>query len=273
MRKTVFLDTTIVGERFCGRPHHQIEIEELLDSSAAVATGYVADQFRATFLAGAVLLYNRIQDRAEEGRGGEPRPWREIEADILLDLDDWAYAQPREGGRARKLLARLIRTTTEAGELRRTLTRWIEVELTTVASDHIALEDATRCQRTLRSATLRDGLYFIEVSCNLQQHKDCVIEAFWNARPHLLQAVADLPPQSVADVDAARRVALEVIRDGELPRGRRCWVSLSDAVIAAEATANSHIATTNMKDFEPLAGAMAEGRVAFNPLSKLPTKV
>lgn len=184
----------------------------------------------------------------------------------MLDLDDWAYAQPREGTRARALLARLIRTTTDPAEMRRTLARWIELELATVAHDQISVEDATQCRRTVERATEREGIYFMDVSCNLQHPKGCVIEAFWKARSHLLRPVADLPPQSVRDVDAARRVALEVLQDGELPRGRRCWVSLSDAVIAAEAAPESHIATTNMKDFEPLAGAMGEGRIPFNPL-------
>ena len=257
----------MLGHRFCGRPQNQQQIEALLESSDGVATGYVVDQFRATFLAGAVLLHNRVRDRWETGSGA-PRPWADVESDLLLDLDDWVFAQPREGARARMLLARLIRTTSDPDDLRRTLTRWIEVELGTVTADRIALEDATLCKRTASRATLRDGVYDIEVSCALAPKKDCAIERFWEERKHLLLAVSTLPPQKVADVKAAQGAALTVIQDGEPPRGRRCWANLSDAVIAAEARPGAHIATTNMKDFVPLVGAMAEGREAFNPLKR-----
>jgi hypothetical protein len=70
MTSTVFLDTTVFADRIFGRRELRREIDALLFGKRVVSSLYVREQFRATFLRAAVLVYNNLRETRD--------PWEVI---------------------------------------------------------------------------------------------------------------------------------------------------------------------------------------------------
>jgi hypothetical protein len=143
-----------------------------------------------------------------------------------------------------------------------TLDRWIQRDIMRRFDRGVDVLDGTGCCLCHSHPTKDEqGVYRFRKSCTLEEPRPCQIDHFWNNRESMLRAIGK---QTSTVPTPIREAAKEVIA-GKPPRGQRCWVHLSDAVIACESPPGSELSTTNLKDFQPLANAIGEGRTARNP--------
>ena len=225
-----------------------------------VTSAFVRDQFKATFLRCAVLLYNVLVEHGNIPDAG--------------DALDKRPTRPGDGVKARKILWSAFRETdADFDSVLSVLERWIESEILEVFEDGVQLIDGTECCKSPGGAT-RDretGVYRFSSSCTLDDPRPCTIEKFWSGRERHLVTLSGLQleklPEHVADAVTA---ATEVVRDKKPPRGFRCYYALSDAVILSEAPSDLTLATTNVKDFVALSPCVERKASVENPLVAAP---
>ena len=244
MIHTVFLDTTVFADRILGRREKRREIDALLAGKNVVSSSYVREQFRATFLRAAVLVYNNLHETRDP-------------LEVLRRTDHYRFFKRGDGVKARKILSALLEDSAmDVDDNLEHMERLIEVDLMGKFDRMAKITDETACCICAKDP-IRDehGIYHFEKSCTLEAPRPCRIESFWTSRRTGLDQLA----AAVDDVPPAARAARETL-DGHPPRGIRCYVHLSDAVIVAEAAAGSEVMSTNAKDFEPLIRILGSGR-------------
>lgn len=79
----------------------------------------------------------------------------------------------------------------------------------------------------------------------------------------MLLSIANMNTEEDPDMESVRKAASEV-REGEEPRGRKCEVALSDAVMVCDSPPGSDLLTSNTKHFEPLCAAVDGGRAVVD---------
>jgi len=242
---TVFLDTTVFADRFFGGRDARREIDSAISGHTVKSSGYVREQFRATFLRAAVMVHNALRTT--------PDP-----AEVLLQTDHFAFFQKGEGVKARKVLSNLLRhQNSNAEAMLVTLQRLVEFDLMSSFDRLATLTDDTKCCQCPDDPKADDnGIYRFSKKCTLDDPRPCAIKEFWQKRQVALTVLAAQP---TAHPEKTRKAAAEVVQ-GKPARGQRCFVHLSDAVIVAEAEPNSTLLTSNTVDFNPIAEAFGEGR-------------
>jgi len=249
----IHLDTPVFVERVFGRAEMRRLADALVKQPGATSSSYVRQQFKATFLSAAVLAHNKLKET-----GDIP--------DALEALDTYPV-QEKQGQKARKVMIALMRRNEPVNAMIATLARWIEVEILKKFDRGLLLTDATKC--CWASATPQrdsNGFYRFRAKCTLEERQPCAIDEFWTDRKHHLQVIATTAGKGVPKhVNAASKAAKEVVSEDKPPRGKRCWYALSDAVIVCESAVGSQLATTNVKDFVPLAAAANEDRTVVHP--------
>jgi hypothetical protein len=262
MGQALFFDTTAVAERAFGEPEAQLALERLVAKGGSTTATYVREQFKATFVRSIILLHNRVVHRSH-GQPDTADGLLNTVAAVGIDLDTYPFAKPREASRARKVLFSLLRSARTVRSLRNTLERLIEAEYDLVFSG-TTQSNATECCLCDPTPIKDDtGLYSLPKSCRLNPPRPCKIEDFWATRNSELVAVSQLVGTRNTHVRQAQQAAGRVVRAETKPRGENCTVSLSDAVIAAEASEGSAILTTDVDDFTELTGAMGLNRTVL----------
>lgn len=247
-----FLDTTTFADSLFGGSGVSRAIRELLKGHPVLTSNYVREQFRATFLRAAVLAYNHLAETKD--------PW-----EVVRRTDQYQFFTRGEGAKARKVIARLMENTdAEVSDKLATLERLIEFEMMRLFERLAALRDDTKCC-LCPDDPKRDpnGIYRFAKNCTLKDPRPCVIEAFWQSRQDDLNALASADPSSKENrpIEQAIKAANEVVHAGQLPRGQRCYVALSDTSIVAESEPGSTLVTSNLRDFVPLAAIIGRRSV------------
>jgi predicted nucleic acid-binding protein len=243
---TVFLDTTVLADRIFGRRTQRHAIDEKLVGKQVLASKYVREQFRATFLRAMVQVYNQLRELRDP-------------VELLRRTDNYQFFQTGEGVKARKILCAVLEhPELDVDDMLDHLERSIEHDL---MADFDALcdivDDTSCCLCSSKPEKDEHGIFRFEKSCTLADPRPCRIEDFWAKHENELKALA-----AASDPDVPR-AALEAAREasaGERPRGKRCYVGLSDSVIVAESPPGSTLLTTNQRDFVPLARVLGRER-------------
>jgi hypothetical protein len=247
---TSFLDTTTFADRLFGKAAEKKRIDELLALRPAHSSSFVREQFRATFLRAAVLLYNVLEETRSP-------------AEALRRTDDFDFFRRGEGAKARKILAAILEhPDIDINDGLATLERLIEIDLVQEFDRMVSVTDETGCCRCPEQPNLdENGVYRFPVTCALKPPQPCKIEGFWASRREALDRLSAIPTSSPRNenIEEASKAAAEVIA-GKPPRGRRCAVHLSDPAIVAESPDGCVLITTNVKDFQPLASAFGGTR-------------
>jgi hypothetical protein len=251
MSTEYFLDTAAAADGIFGARSTRHAIATLLCESGARSSSYVREQFRATFLRAAILLYNSLFETRDA-------------AEALRRTDQWAFFQKGEGVKARKIFSTLMEDgRVDVEDRLATLERLIEFDMMRLF-DELArtLGDETRCCLCAKEP-VRDGqgVFRFKQDCTVARPTACHIEIFWERKREELEAVATSQDPELPEM--VRETATSV-RNGGAARGKACYVHLSDATIAAEAPPNTVLLTSNMKDFVPIARAIGKGRTARN---------
>jgi len=240
-----YLDTTVFADQLFGTAAEKKRIDKILSERPARASSFVREQFQATFLRAAVLVYNQLFETKDA-------------IETIRRTDEFPFFTQGEGRKARKvLLALLGHGEIETSDVLATLERLVEVDMLRGFDRMAHLTDETGCCRCHgRPSRDENGVYRFQENCSVKQPRPCRIERFWSARRGDLQRLAEIPESAPRNksIENARTAAEEVLA-GDPPRGLRCSVHLSDPVIVAESDRDSILVTSNVKDFEPLAQA------------------
>ena len=257
-----FLDTPIFVHRMFGTVEERKRVERFVASGECVTSHYVKEQYRSTYLRAAVLLHNILRDKQDIPR-------------TLRDLDRHPVT-PGKGQKARDILCRILEELPgyTVSHMLTTLERWIEWEMLEVFQG-VQVVDETRCCLCHGEVVRNEfGMYVLQVSCTVKEPRPCTIEAFWQDRSFMLERQAryrldELPrDERTKNVAKARDACREVLDDNKPPRGLRCYVHLSDSVIAGESPAGATLATTNLRDFKALVRMIGGRRTVTNPCTK-----
>jgi hypothetical protein len=134
-----FLDTTVFADRLFGTPAVRRIIDGILAERPACATKYVREQFRATFLRAAVLVYNQMHETGDT-------------CETLRRTDEFAFFTRGEGVKARKVLVKILQDSdADSSDKLATLERLIEVDMLRDFDDRV-----TAFARRLDLHVLRD---------------------------------------------------------------------------------------------------------------------
>jgi len=248
----LFLDTTVFADRLFGGGERARSIRALLANRPVVSSNYVREQFRATFLRAAVLTYNLLLEK------GDP-------LEVIRLTDNYSFFTTGDGVKARKILVTLLQNgATDATDKLASLERLIEFDMMRQFDTMALLIDATQCCQC-PDDPVRDenGFYRFKKLCSIADPRPCVIEKFWTERLNELSNLAEADRQEHKQLANTISAAAETIQ-GNPPRGRRCFVHLSDAVICAEAEQGSTLVTSNLRDFVPLTRIMGGKRPAVS---------
>jgi hypothetical protein len=249
----VYLDTTVFADYVLGGTRQVRSIQAALTGRVARSTRYVREQFRATFLRAAILLYNQLLETRDP-------------AEVLRRTDQFAFFTRGDGVKSRRVFARLLADDrSDWADKLASLERLIEQDLMREFDSLATGSDRTACCQCWGEPTRdENGFYRFTKSCTLKDPRPCRIEEFWVERHEELRRLASADGRLTSDgATAASRAAREV-ESGGLPRGKRCYVHLSDPVIIAEAEPGSLLMTSNASDFEPLTAVIAGSRAVIN---------
>ena len=247
-RQVIFLDTTTVADRVFERTRKKRYIERILVGYEVQTSEFVRQQFYATFLKACILVYNDLMQTMN--------PY-----DTMRNTDDYrVFGTPGNGVKARKVLAGLLESQMEPRHMLATLRRWIERDLDRRLATTTKITDETGCCRCRPIEMDAYGQYSLKSTCNLTDPRPCRIEGFWNARKGMMTAIAEVTMEGAAAGAKKAKQACSEVLAGRPPRGQRCKVELSDAVIACESPERSKLMTTNVKDFGPILDSVNENR-------------
>lgn len=237
----VYFDTPVFVQRMFGRSSEKAAVEHLVGRLSCTTSHYVREQYRATFVKAAILVHNLLRNHGNVG-------------EVLRKLDSFPVTTG-DGKKGRAALIRLMEITSDIDFMLMTLERWIEEEMLSCLEDGISVVDATSCARVAPRPTKNDvGIYSLAMSCTLESPRPCRIELFWRERWSSIEGQAggdlrSLPKEAQTEnVERAMTAASEVV-DGRPPRGKRCFIHLSDSVIVEESTRTAVLVTTNVGDF------------------------
>jgi hypothetical protein len=245
---TYFLDTTAFADAIFGRPEKRRAVKACLEGKTLGSSTYVREQFRATFLHASIMAFNELLVT------GDP-------LEVLSLTDEWQFFTTGQGQKARMVVIHLLRADgvdadDKLDTLERMITRDIMREFGRLAQ--VITNETECCLCHGQPEKDAQGFFELKRKCTLSDPRPCKIEAFWNVRTLQLSAIAKLDHP-----EGAAKAAKEVVEENQLPRGKRCYVALSDAVIVAEAPEGSTLVTSNVKDFNPLAAAIG-GRTVID---------
>jgi len=250
----IFLDTSAQGERVFGR--RRDEIYALISRQQARTSQYVWEEFRCTYLRDAVLFHRLL---SEEG-------WDVARA---LERADTYPTPPRSQARIRQVFRRLIQSwAASVDDLRGALENLIEGGLEDrfwSGLDREATLRETDCRHGGPPPRREGPTYRFRPTCTAAKPPPCGIRPFWETHAVELAAVADGAEHLPDDLAKAAETAAAIRTGRGTPHGNNCHKHLSDCVIAAEASPDDHIFTTNLKHFRPICALI--GRKLYEPAS------
>ena len=230
-----------------GTKVQKLELRESLTEHDVFVAGYVLNQFQATFVRVLTVIHSRLKEGASV-----------LDMlDIIGETDSYAvFRTPGDGVKARLVLVTLLKQV-QSGKLDvedvlETVTRLIRQASRTVAS-YGTVVDATECKRSSAPVADDRGYFTVRVACSQDKPPACEIGRFWSDNSSALKQLAVSSLKGNIP-EAARKIVEE-----ESPYGMRCWVTLSDAIIATEARPGAEVVTTNARDFVPIGVVLGRG--------------
>lgn len=254
----LFLDTTVQIERVVGSRARQAKLREELAGYRLVTSTYILGEYLRTLVKDATQLYHLIlsYEHLDDVVTAMAQHPNKREAGRMLLL--WANVQ-REGVYGR-------------GHILDMLENYINVTLVNRFLAGIGdLLDMTECglarERPIamgyHPVERRHERYYLRAQC-IRRIKECVLAERLAERRLELQAVADglgdHPDSALARMGA---LAVRLLDEPDLVRGRNCTWYLGDLVIALELPSVIPLYTTNHCHFESLCALL--GKQLFHP--------
>lgn len=233
---TLFLDTTILADRYLSSFDRQQEIKRHLDGKRLATSNYVIGELKNSFLKNSITFHTLLLEEAstEEAliRIGQ-RCFSTRQFDRILKV--FAYLAKKVGYDREELLERL--------EL------LIEDEFEILFTEGIdELVDECQCIRAHATPTKEGRRWFLNLGCRQQPQPACGIEAFYIHYADELTSLTQLGPgNQIIHMENLKGM----LSNQKSKYGRNCW-SVGDAIICAEVPAEQWIYTSNLKDYRPL---------------------
>jgi hypothetical protein len=234
--KTLFLDTTILADRYLADTERQRQIRQQLHGKSLTTSNYVIGELKNSFLKNSITLHTLLLEEAT------------VE-DALARLGQRCFST-RQFDRVLKVFAYLAKKVGyDKEELLERLDILIEDEFEILFIDGIdEVIDECRCIRAHATPVKEGKRWFLDLGCRQQPQPSCGIEAFYaKCREELASLTQIAEAERIINVDN-----LTGMLSGQKSKyGRNCW-SVGDAIICAEVPTDQWIYTSNLKDYGPL---------------------
>ncbi|MFC7443254.1 hypothetical protein [Laceyella putida] len=234
--KTLFLDTTILADRYLANAKRQREIKRHLQGKSLTTSNYVIGELKNSFLKSCITLHTLLLDE-------------ETVEDALARLGQRCFST-RQFDRILKVFAYLSKQVGyDKEELLERLDILIEDEFEILFVEGIdELVDECRCIRAQAIPVKEGKRWFLDLGCRQQPEPSCGIEEFYAKHAKALSSLAQLEPGNrIIHTDNLKGM----LSNQKSKYGRNCW-SVGDAIICTEVPADQWIYTSNLKDYGPL---------------------